>query len=570
MKEQEIIIEPKVDSAQEFIEIAMDFSNPLDLVREAISNAFDAQAKEIILDFSVIQEYGEKVLKIQIIDDGTGMDMEGLVSFFDLGNSLRRNDEDTIGEKGHGTKVFFNSRRIDVITARDGKKYHAVMLNPSKELFDRRIPKVTVTTETVEIQDHGTSITILGYNNDRREKFTHDQLRDYILWFTKFGSIEREFGKNDYKDVKMKFKGVDKKALEELSFGHVFPDESCSVSDLFENHLVEAPQWYCKKIIRTGRLKSMPEIEFKAVFCIEGNKIKYSYNNMLRRKGKVAPEGAYTVQERYGLWLCKDFMPIQRKNEWITSKGSEYTKFHAFVNCQDLRLTANRGSIDNTPSEILEDLKKAVQEIYNEIIQGDDWIDLEWLDSEVTAYNTAEKEKKDFKRRIDKINRTRTADYNGIRLVEPNLESGVFTIFMQLSTYNPDIFPFVPLDYDTHSGIDVIVKENDNLPIKTSKLYYVEFKNYLSKDFNHTFDNLYSIVCWDINLAEIKNNEEVTDIAKQRRILKIIPPENTGDYTRYYLDCPRRGRKIEVFVLKSYLKEKLNIEFLPRTEDSSI
>lgn len=314
----------------------------------------------------------------------------------------------------------------------------------------------------------------------------------------------------------------------------------------------------------------MPEIEFKAVFCIEGNKIKYSYNNMLRRKGKVAPEGAYTVQERYGLWLCKDFMPIQRKNEWITSKGSEYTKFHAFVNCQDLRLTANRGSIDNTPSEILEDLKKAVQEIYNEIIQGDDWIDLEWLDSEVTAYNTAEKEKKDFKRRIDKINRTRTADYNGIRLVEPNLESGVFTIFMQLSTYNPDIFPFVPLDYDTHSGIDVIVKENDNLPIKTSKLYYVEFKNYLSKDFNHTFDNLYSIVCWDINLAEIKNNEEVTDIAKQRRILKIIPPENTGDYTRYYLDCPRRGRKIEVFVLKSYLKEKLNIEFLPRTEDSSI
>ena len=66
---------------------------------------------------------------------------------------------------------------------------------------------------------------------------------------------------------------------------------------------------------------------------------------------------------------------------------------HAFVNCQDLRLTANRGSIDNTPSEILEDLRKAVQEIYNEIIQGDDWIDLEWLDSEVTAYNTAEKEK---------------------------------------------------------------------------------------------------------------------------------------------------------------------------------
>lgn len=570
METQEIIIEPKVDDVQEFIEIAMDFSNPLDLVREAISNAFDVQAKEILLDFSVVQIYGEKVLKIQITDNGTGMDLDGLKSFYDLGNSLRRNDEATIGEKGHGTKVFFNSKKIEVITTRNGKKYCAIMLNPSRELFDRRIPKVTVTTENVEMQEHGTSITILGYNNDRREKFTHDQLKDYILWFTKFGSIECEFGKEENKDVKLKFKGVDKKELEELSFGHVFPTESCSVSDLFEKYLVEAPQWYCRKIVRTGRLKSMPEIEFNAVFCIEGNKIKYGYNNMLRRKGKVAQAGAYTVQERYGLWLCKDFIPIQRKNEWITSKGSEYTKFHAFVNCQDLRLTANRGSIDNTPSEILEDLKKAVQEIYNEIIQGDDWIDLEWLDSEVSAYNTAEKEKKDFKRRIDRINRTRIADYNGIRLVEPNLESGVFTIFMQLSTYNPDIFPFVPLDYDTHSGIDVIVKENDKSPIKTSKLYYVEFKNYLTKDFNHTFDNLYSIVCWDINLSEIKNNEEVTDIAKQRRILKIIPPENEGDYTRYYLDYPRGGRKIEIFVLKSYLKEKLKIEFFPRTEKSSV
>ena len=85
------------------------------------------------------------------------------------------------------------------------------MLNPSRELFDRRIPKVTVTTENVEMQEHGTSITILGYNNDRREKFTHDQLKDYILWFTKFGSIECEFGKEENKDVKLKLKELTKR-----------------------------------------------------------------------------------------------------------------------------------------------------------------------------------------------------------------------------------------------------------------------------------------------------------------------------------------------------------------------
>lgn len=79
-----------------------------------------------------------------------------------------------------------------------------------------------------------------------------------------------------------------------------------------------------------------------------------------------------------------------------------------------------------------------------------------------------------------------------------------------------------------------------------------------------------SIICWDINLKDLKNNDEVIDIANQRRTLKIIQPEHEGDYTRYYLDSMRSGRKIEVFVLKYYLKEKLGIEFVPRTEKSTI
>lgn len=172
--------------------------------------------------------------------------------------------------------------------------------------------------------------------------------------------------------------------------------------------------------------------------------------------------------------------------------------------------------------------------------------------------------------RIDKVNRAKVADFNGIHLIEPQRESGVFTIFMQLSSYDSGLFPFTIIDYDTHSGIDVIVKAKDDIPIKSSKLYYVEFKNYLTKDFNHSFENLHSIICWDINLKDLKNNDEVIDIANQRRTLKIIQPEHEGDYTRYYLDSMRSGRKIEVFVLKYYLKEKLGIEFVPRTEKSTI
>ena len=572
------IITPEVNSSQEFIEIAQDFSNPLDLVREGISNGFDAHAKNMIMDFSVIQECGERLLKIEIIDDGDGMDDKGLKSFFDLGNSMRRDtkaETGAIGEKGHGTKVYFNSKKIEVITAKNGMKYHAVMDEPKKNLFNHVIPTVSVTSENNDDNMKGSRIIIYGYNENRRDKFTHSRLKDYILWFTKFGSVERCFGIEENADVRLKLKGVDEDKFEDIEFGHIFPEESASVDKLFEDYMVDAPKWYCRKIIKTKSLKNFPEIKFQAVFYVEGTKVKYAYNPMIRRPGYSAPEGAYTVQDRYGVWLCKDYMAIQKKNEWVTSKGSEFTKLHAFVNCQGLRLTANRGSIENTPSEILQDLEDAVREIYDEIIQSDDWSNLEWLESEVDAYNTVSREKSDFKKRIDKVNRTRIAEYKvsddkTITLIEPQQENGVFTIFMQLSTYNPDIFPFTIVDYDTHFGIDVIVKGKDNMPIKSSKLFYVEFKNYLNKHFNHSFENLHSIVCWDINSAELKNGEEVSDIANQKRTLKIIPPAYSGDYTRYYLDSLRSERKIEIFVLKYYLEEKFGITFAPRNDSSVV
>ena len=55
-------ITPEVDETQEFIEIANDFANPLDLVREAISNSYDAKATEIKISFDVEQQSGERLL----------------------------------------------------------------------------------------------------------------------------------------------------------------------------------------------------------------------------------------------------------------------------------------------------------------------------------------------------------------------------------------------------------------------------------------------------------------------------------------------------------------------------
>lgn len=554
---------PTVDETQEFIEIANDFSNPLDIVREAISNAFDAKAQNIDIIFDVRNIYGNKVLEIQLKDDGCGMSREELQAFFDLGNSTKRDDIHLIGEKGHGTKVYFNSSRITVTTVKDGTKYIASMDEPFKNLYDRKIPKVLVEKQITDEAPY-TEITVTGYNNNRKDRFTHEILKDYIIWFTKFGSIEKQFGIDNCSDIKLKLKGLNRLDYEILSFGHFFPENSKSVESLFEEYVTRAPDYYCKKFVRNGHLKNNPDISYQAVFCVEGNRIKHQYNEMIRRPGYSAPEGSYTVQDRYGLWLCKDFIPIQRKNEWLSFKGYEYTKFHAFINCQELRLTANRGSVDNTPSEILLDLQDEVRKIYDYISSSDDYRNLEWLEDEAAAYRTTEKEKKDFQWRINKANKLNIAKYNGITLVEPERESGVYTLAIQLLTLQTDLFNFDIVDYDTHSGIDVIVKSDKNKPIHQSRLYYVEFKYVLKDNFNHSFENLHSIVCWD---TDIKHDDIIRDINGEERKLQIYNSDKDSSYTKYYLDNPRKAHKIEIFVLKDYLKEKLNIEFRPRSAE---
>ena len=132
----------------------------------------------------------------------------------------------------------------------------------------------------------------------------------------------------------------------------------------------------------------------------------------------------------------------------------------------------------------------------------------------------------------------------------------------------PDLFPFQVLDYDTHQGIDVIVKGDDTTPITDAKLFYVEFKHQLEPIFNHSFSNLHSVVCWD---TQVKHDQTVECLeGAEQRTMKIVQPESGDDYTCYFLEGRRDPRRIEVFVLKYYLKDKLGIEFRPRTEESVV
>jgi HSP90 family molecular chaperone len=113
-----------VNAANAYRQIITNFSNPLEFVREAISNSIDAAATALTV--SVEQApgpTGQPEIRITLKDDGNGMDARTLERFFNLGDSeksdlkIETDDaEHPIGEKGFGTKIYLNSRKIEVRT----------------------------------------------------------------------------------------------------------------------------------------------------------------------------------------------------------------------------------------------------------------------------------------------------------------------------------------------------------------------------------------------------------------------------------------------------------------------
>ena len=277
---------PEVNPASEFLEISSDFGDPKEIIREAISNSFDAGANEISVSALIDKSTGEDELVISIEDNGEGMTEKELKYFFGLGFTNRvvldeygNKISDAIGEKGHGTKIYFNSRRIEVSTIRNGKQIEAYLDNPKSELRKGNVPEVEYETTPSSAKSR-TKVTIRGYNNNRRFGFSHDELKDYIYWFTRFGSFETEAGKKKYKKVTLALCGLGGPTEgEKLKFAHPFPKQITDIRKLRRLDNVEPLDHYVARwVFPREPVIGMPGVHLDFVFYIEGDKAKRTYN----------------------------------------------------------------------------------------------------------------------------------------------------------------------------------------------------------------------------------------------------------------------------------------------------
>lgn len=578
---------PVVKEAHAFREISLDFTTPAEIFRESIANSLDAYARRIWLRTSVEDRRARETVVLDLVDDGIGLNENTIKAFLNLsdsvkptfppaGNPVRR----MTGYKGHGTKIYYNSEQVEIL-GYDGRSapVYCRMVDPRGELAVNKVPGAEIETLSLEALKqrreefgfgelglgHGTLIRLLGYHQNAKTGLEHDHLRDFVLWFTRWGSWEPKLCAvagvessevADLTNCSLFLRGLGKEPnrddYEQIPFGHVFPTMDCiDLKELRKKDDVDPLKHYVKTwAFANVPLTKNPDKRIDFLFAIEGEGARREYNKMLRRQGKPRIPGDYRSEERYGLWLGRDFVPIQRFNSWV-AEMSEYTRMHAFVNSDNLELTANRGSVENTSQELLADIELTVRGIFDEQIEkSEDYIKFHDELLSFERHRHAKKEANDYRRRLKRMESKEVLKINGIEFYSPKSEADLIVLVAGISAVLPSLLPFVIRDYDSHFGFDGLAARNKELAINETKHLFVEFKLDLKTTFDHTFDRLEAIICWN---SRVKDGDTVLDLAGIKGTYT-ISTDASGTKKRFIL-VPGSARNVEVIVFRDLLEQ---------------
>ncbi len=538
---------PGVNEAKEFLEIAKNFRDSKEIIREALSNSWDAGASKVTLRFDLVQIPGtyRKKIVVSISDDGEGMsslkrgeaNTSELEDFFSLGYSTK--PYGSIGTKGHGTKIYYKSSGVFVDTWKNGKHIRAESEVPPWQTLRKGIVPTYKYDEDIA-DGKGTTIVVDGFEG-KQSDFRFDSLEklvQYILWYTVVGSFGQYFGSPKRMDVELKPANSPIPTPIAIPFGFKFPNEDIDLS--------KGSSKYCKifgpKTIDCGRISEGTLVTINMIGAILGEEnrelIPHTYENM-------------------GLWLCKDFVRVERNNlimEEVFKGQYWYRNMLILANCQQFDLTANRDNVRSDQEEYdlaITGIKKSLEEIksnpasisYFKTKQEEDL--LKHLQSQIDKKT---RRKEELKNELEK----RLNDYKGrpdlnvpnivsAPVKEPRSEAETALLLQaMISSKHPGI-DFRIGEYKTYIGTDLIV---ECVSKGISSLAWVEIVVTLEKLFawSHPPEGIHKVVCWE--LGKVQEKQAFTN-GEEAKLTK----KGNG---RYHLDIG--ADTIEVYVLREILQ----------------
>lgn len=598
--------EISINKAYELYQIITDFTDPLEIFREAFQNAIDENADKVFCYVYEINKLSRSQLVVDIWNNGEGLKREDINCFFDLANSSKINEsrvpiKGKLGYKGHGSKIFFNSEIVQICSKSKDDYWASELKNPIEQIEEFGIINYSEFLNPNELElslpdnwEKGFLVRIIGHYHFKTEhtkfKLNHKNLRDYCKWYTVFGTIntlfdeelkdkniklylagldidsfEKEYNLSNSIDPEAIFEIVNNVKYEVIELGHYFPPERYkdTVMKTYANKIKSTKPYYeyYSRMFKQ-RVTCSNNTSFNFVMNIEGYQTKRRYDILLTRRGKSRTEITHTDSERYGLWACKGGVPVEKIDNWIEGGKGVYSFMQVFIDCDDFQLTANRSSIHNSDIEKLDMIKLEVNKIFDSktikeaILQRTEF---ERLESQLVSIN---EDGKNLKNRFREANKKKNIILpNGVILKEPTKrktgysESETFVLFLNLISQYPNLFNFDILDYDTNKGIDCVI-DVQSFP------KYMEIKGTMHKKINHPFRYIYKFVCYDI---DFKENDIISDLEEFKTVLKINKSDKflsfndkfkDKKYTSYQL-VPDSAtiQSIEIINLKNFLTQ---------------
>lgn len=572
------INEVQINKGYELYQIITDFGEPLEIFREAFQNAIDENAQKVFCHVYEKQRMSGSELIIDIWNDGNSLRREHVANFFGLAKSTKVDENNMpikgkLGYKGHGAKIFFNARKVQICSKENGVEWGVDLNTPLTQLENNNTFEYSDFISSKQLEMHlpddwerGFMVRIIGPRHfstlHTQFKLNHMYLRDYIKWYTVFGTIQVLYDDNlKEKNIKLYLSGLKvddfKKAYnkpelvdplpefeksndvtyEIIKMGHIFPEERCTESKMKQYaksvNSTRAYYDFYSRMIYNNNVVCSNNTAFRLVISLEGYETKRRYDLLLSKRGKARTEMMHTDGERYGLWVCKGGVPVEKVDDWIEGgKGTgTYTYMQAFIDCEDFQLTANRGSIKNSDIEKIDIVKRELNHILNDNkIKAlmNERADMEMLEKQILSIDGDIKDLTERKKTAN--NRNKIVLPNGIILQEPTKnksgysESETMVLLINIMAQYPSLFTFKLLDYNTTKGIDFVVEVN-------GEAKYIELKGTLGKKMNHPFRCIDKFICYQ---TELEIDDVVTDIEDFETKLFVNKQDKFSSYDEQY------------------------------------
>jgi hypothetical protein len=344
----------EIDDIHIFLQVIRERKDPLAILREAISNSYDAEARNV---WVTMRDSEKGKVDLCIDDDGHGIEESRFRDFFGLAITSKNNSKQ-IGNKGLGTKLFFASDRIEVYTRTSkGERIAACMNEPLDSLLRNRLPEYEIMDLAERLRYRkGTRIVVKGVrSNLGSERLSIDNIELYLRWYTAAGSCRSLFGgKADAFRVTIEKRlSLDKSETRVVS-GHMLPGDEDGDESSYRYFAYRFDPFSFRLLSDDGRELGDLEVAGSVV----GPDAHIAKDRRVKKKYK-------------GVFLGRDYFIVRDLNREVGGGTGEWQNMHIVANCQQLDLNMSREDFLESPQNpVLTECVNALRDFSNSLIRG--------------------------------------------------------------------------------------------------------------------------------------------------------------------------------------------------------